>query len=66
MAAVYSTGQDNSVKIGQVLGKFGKWEFTGFVVEKINSILRIILIKKTLHYDSYEVELAPQLSNTRY
>ena len=54
------------MKIGQVLGKFGKWEFTGFVVEKINSILRIILIKKTLHYDSYEVELAPQLSNTRY
>lgn len=46
MAVVYSTEQDNSVKTGQVLGKCGKWEFIGFVVEKNNLILRMVLTLK--------------------
>jgi len=43
MAAVYSTEWDNSVKIGQVVGKFGKWGLIGFVAVKNNSILRMAL-----------------------
>jgi hypothetical protein len=50
MAAVFSTEWDNSVKIENVLGKFGNWKFIGFDVGKNNSILRMPLSVEKMNF----------------